>query len=34
VALEGDSANVARKLDEIAYQKRAVGKVQEQIENL
>lgn len=34
VALEGDAAAVARKLDEIAYQKRAVAKVQEQVENL
>lgn len=29
--MENDSANVARKLDEISYQKRAVAKVQEQI---
>jgi hypothetical protein len=34
VALEGDAAVVTRKLDEIAYQKRAVAKVQEQVENL
>ena len=34
VALESDSANLERKLDEIAYQKRAVAKVQEQIQNL
>jgi hypothetical protein len=34
VGLENDTLAVNKKLDEITYQKRAVGKVNEQMENL